>query len=103
MSGSGILRVGQQDVLRASHEAVVSAIKTSLEETQGAEGGPSVELKVSHTNMEHLVWSGWGLQWAHSHSFIPRSSMSMRLETTITSRCMNEPWRVPIPFLFQPR
>ena len=69
--GSCILRVGQQDVLRASHEAVVTAIKGSLEDSMDAAGGAAVEIKVSHSNMEHLVPSRRGLQWAHSYSPIP--------------------------------
>jgi hypothetical protein len=53
--GSCILRVGQQDVLRASHETVVTAIKGSLEDSKNAEGGAAVEIKVSRSNMEHMV------------------------------------------------
>ena len=53
--GSCILRVGQQDVLRASHETVVTAIKKSLEDTKNTEGGPAVVIKVSHSSMEHMV------------------------------------------------
>ena len=69
--GSCILRVGQQDVLRASHETVVTAIKRSLEDSKNAEGGAAVEIKVSRSNMEHMVPSGRGLQWDHSDSPIP--------------------------------
>lgn len=55
LSGSRILRVGQQDVLKASHETVVAAVKKNLQDTSNNDGGPTVELKVTFSNMEHLV------------------------------------------------
>lgn len=55
VSGSCILRVGQQDVLKASHESVVAAIKQNLLDSVEKEGEPSVDLKISYSHMEQLV------------------------------------------------
>ena len=55
LSGSCVLRVGQQDVLKATHDIVVAAIKQSLVDSAGQEGGPTVDLKISYSHMEQLV------------------------------------------------
>lgn len=55
LAGSCILGVGGNDVVKATHEEVVAAIKTSLEETKKTEEGASVKLKVSCSKKEQLV------------------------------------------------
>ena len=58
LSGSCILRVGQQDVMKASHEAVVTAITQSLAESEEKTGKPTVDMKISYSKMEQLVQGG---------------------------------------------
>lgn len=55
LSGSCILEVGQQNVVKASHESVVTAVKQSLKDTEQREDGPWVDLKISYSHMEQLV------------------------------------------------
>lgn len=72
ISGSCLLRVGQQDVLKASHGSVVAAIKKCLSDSERNEGGPHVDLKISYSRMELLVHvpSSWACvqMIAHPHS-----------------------------------
>lgn len=46
--------------MKTSHDDVVSAIKKSLQESVGKEGGPYVSLKVSPGHMEQMVGGGGG-------------------------------------------
>ena len=52
VSGSGILKVGDTDVLKSTHNAVVNAVKSSLAST---EGGGKVVLKLSAGNLEQVA------------------------------------------------
>ena len=44
--------------MKTSHDDVVEAIKKSLKESVGKEGGPYVSLKVSCGHMEQMVGGG---------------------------------------------
>ena len=50
-----ILKIGEEDVLRASHEAVVSAVKGSLSRSKQEQGKSSVKLKMSFPFLEQLA------------------------------------------------
>lgn len=50
-----ILKVGDSDVLRSSHDDVVAAVRASLKKTEGQEGGRSVTLKLSYPFIEQMA------------------------------------------------
>ena len=52
---SAILKVGDQDVLHASHEDVVTAVRKALTTTADSDRGSRVELKLSNPFMEHVT------------------------------------------------
>ena len=55
LSGACILRVGDKDVLKASHDTVVSLVKDSLTRTAQQEGRASIALKFSFGSLEQLA------------------------------------------------
>ena len=67
MPGSCVLRVGERDVLQASHDTVVGEVKRCLQETEGA--GPMVDLKISRPHVEHLVGVASGCDFLGDHSY----------------------------------
>ena len=52
--GSCILKVGENDVVKLKHDEIVAAVRQSLQETAGSEGGKRVELKLSLPFMENV-------------------------------------------------
>ena len=54
LPGCCILRVGQEDVMRSSHDAVVVAVKGSLSKTSHQEKGASVTLKLGFPSLEQV-------------------------------------------------
>lgn len=52
--GCCILKVGDDEVLKASHDAVVSAVKGSIARSKQEQGKPSVRLKLSYPFLEQL-------------------------------------------------
>ena len=55
LSGACILRVGDKDVMKASHDAVVSFVKDSLTRTAQQEGRTNIALKFSFGSLEQLA------------------------------------------------
>lgn len=55
LSGACILRVGDKDVMKASHDTVVSLVKDSLTQTSQQEGRASIALKFSFGSLEQLA------------------------------------------------
>ena len=55
MPGCAILNIGEENVVIASHDEVVTAVKTSLKNTEGQEGGRSVTLKLSYPFLEQMA------------------------------------------------
>ncbi len=52
--GCCILKVGDDDVLKATHDTVVSAVRGSLSRSKEEQGKPCVRLKLSYPFLEQL-------------------------------------------------
>ena len=55
VASSGILNVGDEELLLGSHDQVVTAVKKALQTSAGSEGGAKVELKLSNPFMENMT------------------------------------------------
>lgn len=55
LPGCCIFCVGEEDVMRASHDSVVAAVRGALSQTSQQEGGASVTLKVGFPSLEQVA------------------------------------------------
>ena len=88
LPGSCILKVRETDVLKASHEVVVNAIKGALSSTAGQEGGPCVSLKLSFSSLEQVT----SFRYESSED----SSVVVHERTVESPYCFNVPAKVSL-------
>ena len=97
--------MGQFDAVMATHEAVVTEVKKCLQESAQAEGGPAVDLKISHPKMENMVeWvrSLSGLILIHSSQAQYEYETGDHTQMQVYERTLESPYTFSLPAKVSP-
>ncbi len=86
LPGCCVLKVGDKDVLKLSHEAAVQSIKDALASSAGEEDGAKVKLKLSFGHMEQVA--------SYYYSTSAESQVKVFDQTVESAYCFELPAKV---------